>query len=56
MAKVESPPRRRSYVWWGLVAVFLIAGYADLLRGGITIAPILLVIGYCALIPLAILK
>ncbi len=32
------------------------AGYADLARGGDTIAPILLVVGYCVLVPLAILK
>jgi hypothetical protein len=34
----------------------LVAGYADLIRGGETIAPILLVIGYCVLVPIAILK
>ncbi len=34
----------------------LAAGYADLARGGDTIAPILLVVGYCVLVPLAILK
>jgi len=36
--------------------VTLAAGYADLARGGDTIAPILLVVGYCVLVPLAILK
>lgn len=34
----------------------MVLGYADLWRGGITIAPILLVAGYCILIPIAILK
>jgi hypothetical protein len=43
-------------VWWGVALVVLAAGYADLMRGGATIAPILLVLGYCVLIPLAILK
>lgn len=43
-------------VWWGLSAVCLAAGYADLWRGGDTVAPILLVLGYCVLIPIAILK
>jgi hypothetical protein len=42
--------------WWGLSALVLAAGYADLVRGGITLAPILLVLGYCVLIPIAILK
>lgn len=34
----------------------LILGFADLVRGGETIAPILLVLGYCVLVPLAILR
>jgi hypothetical protein len=34
----------------------LAAGYVDLARGGETIAPILLVLGYVVLVPLAILK
>lgn len=43
-------------VWWGAAAVALIVGYADLWRGGETLAPILLVVGYCVLVPIAILK
>jgi len=43
-------------LWWGIAAVVIVAGFADLARGGETIAPILLAIGYCVLIPLAILK
>lgn len=46
---------RRSWIFWGLAAVALLAGYADLIRGGETLAPILLIVGYCILIPLAIL-
>jgi hypothetical protein len=46
----------RPALWWGLSAATLVAGYADLWRGGETVAPILLVIGYCILIPIAILK
>jgi hypothetical protein len=34
----------------------LAGGFVDLARGGDTIAPILLVLAYCVLIPLAILK
>jgi hypothetical protein len=48
--------RVRPYLWWGLALLALAAGYADLIRGGETIAPILLVIGYCVLVPIAILK
>jgi len=49
-------PRRGAMLWWGLAALSLILGYADLIRGGITLAPILLVLGYCVLIPVAILR
>jgi hypothetical protein len=47
---------RRPWVYWTLAAIVLLAGFADLARGGETIAPILLVIGYCVLVPLAILR
>ena len=47
---------RRSWLYWTVAAVVLIAGFADLARGGETLAPILLVIGYCVLVPLAILR
>ena len=43
-------------MWWGIAAGTILIGYADLARGGETIAPILLVLGYCVLVPLAILK
>jgi len=49
-------PRSRQYLWWGLVAASLLIGYADLWRGGQVLAPILLVVGYCVLVPIAILK
>ena len=55
MPNPESPWRARSWVWWGVALVVLVAGYADLARGGDTIAPILLVLGYCVFIPIAIL-
>ena len=43
-------------VWWGLAAAAILLGFADLWRGGETIAPILLVVGYLILVPIAILK
>lgn len=49
-------PRSRPLLFWGVAIVTIVAGYADLARGGITLAPILLVIGYCVLVPIAILK
>jgi energy-converting hydrogenase Eha subunit C len=56
MADTESGIRGRTAVKWGAVAVVLAAGYADLARGGDTIAPILLVIGYVILVPIAIIS
>lgn len=56
MTATETPSRSRALLWWGLTALTLVLGYANLAMGGETIAPILLVIGYCVLVPLAILK
>lgn len=55
MSQTE-PRRSRALLWWGLAAATLVLGYADLVRGGETLAPILLIIGYCVLVPLAILR
>jgi hypothetical protein len=46
----------RPLFWWGLAAAILLLGYADLARGGETLAPVLLVLAYCVLIPVAILR
>ena len=54
--KHSSPNGSRAWLYWGAAAVALLAGYVDLARGGETIAPVLLVIGYIVLVPLAILK
>ena len=56
MAEMKATPRSRPLLFWGIAAATLLAGYADLARGGETLAPILLVVGYCVLIPLAILR
>jgi hypothetical protein len=55
MTSLEKP-RSRALMYWGAAAVSLLAGYVDLARGGETIAPLLLVIGYVVLVPLAIYK
>ena len=39
----------------GLGIAVLVAGYVALSRGSTTLAPVLLVLGYCALIPLSLL-
>jgi hypothetical protein len=56
MVHTEGARGGKARLKWGIAAVVLLAGYADLARGGETIAPILLVIGYAVLVPLAILS
>jgi hypothetical protein len=56
MATSDSETSRRPLLWWGLAVGALALGYADLARGGTTVAPLLLVLGYCVLVPIAILK
>ena len=56
MAASETSPRTRGWLWWAIAGIVIVAGFADLARGGETIAPILLAVGYCVPIPLAILK
>jgi hypothetical protein len=48
--------RTVSIVLWVAAIATIAIGFVDLARGGTTIAPILLVLGYCVLVPLAILK
>ncbi len=56
MAQTDTIAQRYPYLWWGLALGTILLGYANLWAGGMTIAPILLVAGYCVLVPLAILK
>ena len=56
MPELASPSRARPYLWWDIAIAVILIGFADLARGGETIAPILLVVGYCVLVPVAILK
>jgi hypothetical protein len=39
----------------GAALAVLVAGYLALARGSVTLAPVLLVLGYCGLIPAALL-
>ena len=48
-------PRRRARMLGALATAVLVLGYADLVRGGVVVAPILLVTGYLLLVPLALL-
>jgi hypothetical protein len=49
-------PARWRPAGWPLATLALAAGYADLARGGTTVAPILLVLGYCVLVPAAMMR
>ena len=49
-------PRTRSIALWTAALVTIVIGFVDLSRGGTAIAPVLLVLGYCVLVPIAILK
>jgi hypothetical protein len=56
MARTE--PRfftRRNWQWLGVGAVVIVVGFIALAMGSITLAPILLVLGYCVLLPIGIL-
>jgi hypothetical protein len=48
--------RTRSITLWGAALAVIVLGFADLARGGTTVAPVMLVLGYCVLVPIAILK
>lgn len=60
-AKAGVPFTKRNYQLFGLAIVLLILGYIALAQGpasgfwSLTLAPILLVIGYCVIIPWAII-
>lgn len=55
MRRFSLSPVRRAHVLRAGAAAALLIGYADLVRGGTTLAPVLLVLGYLALLPAAIL-
>jgi hypothetical protein len=45
-----------TWVPWSVAGLSILLGFADLTRGGITIAPILLTLGYCVAVPWALLS
>ncbi|MGB9742386.1 MAG: hypothetical protein ACP5JB_05450 [candidate division WOR-3 bacterium] len=47
--------RRKNYLLLGAGLLTIIAGFISLNAGSITLAPVLLILGYCVLIPLALL-
>ena len=53
--KIELPFGRRNYTWFGIGILAIVIGYILLAMGSITLAPILLVAGYCVIIPISII-
>lgn len=45
----------KNYKVLALALVVIISGYITLAQGSITLAPILLVLGYCVIIPIALI-
>lgn len=54
-SRFEWPFGMKNYVFFGLGLAVIIVGYITLAAGSITLAPVLLVLGYCVLIPVSIL-
>ena len=54
-AAVEWPFGIKNYIWFAVAVVVIVIGYILLGQGSMTLAPILLVGGYCVLIPVAIM-
>jgi len=53
--EAEWPFGPKNYILFGIALVVIIIGFFTLSQGSITLAPILLTIGYCVLVPVAIL-
>jgi len=53
--EITWPYGRKNYLFFALALVVITVGYIFLAEGSMTLAPILLVVGYCVLIPVALL-
>ncbi len=53
--EVKWPFGPRNYLFFGLAMLSIIIGYVALGKGSLTLAPILLVLGYCVLVPIALI-
>jgi hypothetical protein len=56
MKALRLPPERRALALRIVAVVTLLAGWTDLVLGGITAAPVLIVAGYAILVPAVILS
>ena len=53
-AQDHLPLERANLILFAVALAVIVAGYLALAAGSITLAPILLVLGYCVLVPVAI--
>ena len=53
--EVKWPYGTKNYYLFAAALVVIIVGFFALAKGSITLAPILLVLGYCVLLPLALI-
>jgi len=54
-ARPQIALKKKNYIIMGVGLAVIIAGFITLSKGSITLAPILLVLGYCVLIPVSLL-
>ena len=55
MTRTDSAPDRRALALRVLAGAVLLAGWADLVAGGISAGPVLIVLGYAVIVPAVIL-
>ena len=55
-ARPTAAARLHALRWWLPAALALGVGFADLARGGVVIAPVLLTVAYLVLVPAALLR
>ena len=54
-AKENWPYGKKNYIIFALAILVIIIGFVTLGQGSMTLSPILLVIGFCVLIPMALI-
>jgi hypothetical protein len=54
-AEFQWPFGKKNYILFAIAMIVIILGYVTLGQGSLTLAPLLLVIGYCVLVPIALL-
>ena len=53
--EVKWPYGTRNYIAFAVALAVIVVGFITLGKGSITLAPILLVLGYCVLLPIALI-